>query len=291
MAKGEGSGGMSLGMKFIRLLIFLFNIVFFLIGVALLAIGIYVMVDPKLQTVGHTFNFDYTNDRIQQGLSYIQIFAVTLIVIGSFLVLVGFLGCCGAIKSFKFMHVLYATIIGIIIVAEIGITIYFVSFQSKFKEQLIPKLQLLINNTYAGPPITPGSNPGAVSLSWDLIQYNMKCCGAVSKTDFNSATVWNRTNPYNSSLPQFTYPLTCCPIVAQGSWNELPLDQLRQAERCATYDQGSVYTQGCYDKLMTLIATYKNSVIIGAVVILVVELLAFIFAISLYRRKADYNTL
>ncbi|CAF1188359.1 unnamed protein product [Didymodactylos carnosus] len=289
MAQGQGSGGMSLGMKFIRLIIFLFNIIFFLIGIVLLIIGIYVMADPKLQKLRPVLNIDYAN--VQQGLSYVEIFAIILIVIGGTLILIGFLGCCGAIKSFKFMHILYAFIIGIVILAEIGITIYFVSFQSKFKQKLVPKLQMSITNAYAGPPITQGANPGPVSLSWDFIQYNMRCCGAVSKFDFNSTTVWTRVNPFNSSAPQLAYPLTCCPIMAKNNWNKLPLQELSQAQTCATYDEDKVYTQGCYDSLMTLVSSYKKHTIIGAVVILVVELLAFIFAIILYRRKSDYHAL
>ena len=51
MASGQGHGSMSLSMKLIRLLIILFNLAFVVVGIVLLAIGIYVIKDPKITTI------------------------------------------------------------------------------------------------------------------------------------------------------------------------------------------------------------------------------------------------
>jgi hypothetical protein len=91
MASGQGHGGMSLSMKLIRLLIILFNLVFVAIGAVLLALGIYVLKDPKLQQLQPLLNPDVTS-KYSQGLSNIQIFAIVIIVIGGVLLLIGFLG-------------------------------------------------------------------------------------------------------------------------------------------------------------------------------------------------------
>jgi hypothetical protein len=59
---------------------------------------------------------------------------------------------------------------------EIGITIYFVAFKSKFEDQMIPKLQNAVQNTYEGPnKLLTGSadKPSAVSIAWDFIMYNV----------------------------------------------------------------------------------------------------------------------
>lgn len=74
-----------------------------------------------------------------------------------------------------------------------------------------------------------------------------------------------------------------------GSWNQLPTN-LSAANQCATTGTDA-YTQGCYDRLLDLISKYKNGFIIGAAVVGVVELFAFIFAIALYRRQDSYKTL
>jgi hypothetical protein len=91
MASGQGRGSMSLSMKLIRLLIVLFNMAFVIIGVALLAIGIYVLKDPKMQQLRPLLNPDITS-KYAQSLSNIEIFAILLIVIGGILLLIGFLG-------------------------------------------------------------------------------------------------------------------------------------------------------------------------------------------------------
>jgi hypothetical protein len=78
-------------MKFIRLLIVLFNLAFVLVGLALLAIGVYVVKDPKLQQLRPLLNPDITST-VSQSLSNIEIFAIGLIVIGGVLLVIGFLG-------------------------------------------------------------------------------------------------------------------------------------------------------------------------------------------------------
>ena len=63
--------------------------------------------------------------------------------------------------------------------------------------------------------------------------FQFKCCGVEGKGDFANATKWNRDNPWVSGT-KFTYPLTCCPLSSfQQDWNNLPVDQLKQAASCA----------------------------------------------------------
>jgi len=287
MASGQGHGGMSLSMKLIRLLIVLFNLAFCVIGTVLLGLGIYVVKDPKLQQLRPLLNPDLTAT-YSQSLSYIEIFAIAIIVLGGVLLGIGFLGCCGAIKGFRFLHVLYAFIIGVIILAEIAIVITFVVYQNQFRAQFVVKLRESIAASYVGPPLNSATGVNPVSLSWDFTQFNLQCCGAISKNDFSSASNWNRTNPYQPET-KLTIPFTCCPLSAEKSWTSLPTD-FSSANTCATTGFNG-YTQGCYDRLVDFIAAYKNNFLIGLAVVGVVEVLAFVFAITLYCRKTDYNTL
>ena len=170
-----GHGGMSCAMKTVRCVMVLFNILFFLIGAALLALGIYVMVDPRLQKLKETLPIN-GNPGLEKSISYIEIFAIVLIVLGSILLIVGFLGCCGAMKQVKLFLTCYAIIIAIIIIIEVGFTIYFVVFQAKFKDQFVPKLQDYARTTYQGPVgliTNTKPQPSAASLAWDFIMYNV----------------------------------------------------------------------------------------------------------------------
>ena len=54
-------------------------------------------------------------------------------------------------------------------------TIYFVVFQAKFKDQFVPKLQQSVKETYEGPLgliIDDLPKPSPVSLALDFIMYN-----------------------------------------------------------------------------------------------------------------------
>lgn len=96
MALGHGHGGMTLSMKFIRLLIVLFNLAFVVVGTIVLAMGVFVIKDPKMQQLRPLLNPDIVAS-YSQSLSNIETFAIALIVIGGVLLAIGFLG-----KIFKY---------------------------------------------------------------------------------------------------------------------------------------------------------------------------------------------
>ncbi|CAF0947953.1 unnamed protein product [Rotaria sordida] len=284
-----GHGGMSCGMKTMRFIIVVFNLIFFLIGLALLALGIYVVVDPSLKKIKEILPIN-SNPGVEKGLSYLEVIAIVIIVLGSILLIMGFLGCCGAMKQVKIFLIIYAIIVGIIILFEIAITIYFVAFKSKFRETFTPKLKEAIRNTYEGPFGLQSNSalpkPSAISIAWDFIMYNFKCCGVDSKFDFINTTKWNKTNPWASTMgngyKNFTYPITCCNIsnVFTEDWNNLPFDKLQSVAYCAV-NGTHINEMGCFDKFLNLIDTAKTWIIVGAVIILVIELTAFIVALAL----------
>jgi vacuolar-type H+-ATPase subunit I/STV1 len=287
MASGHGHGSMSLSMKLIRLLIVLFNLAFVVVGAVVLAIGVFVFKDPKMHQLRPLLNPDLVSS-YSQSLSNIDTFAIAIIVIGSVLLVIGFLGCCGAIKGFRFLHVVYAVIIGAIILAEIAIVVVFIAYQQRFRSELVGRLQESIVKFYVGTPVNGSKSANPVSLSWDFAQFNLKCCGVVGPNDFSRAGNWSRQDPYQSGA-NLTVPFTCCPLNATTSWTELPTD-FSAAKACATTG-ANAFKQGCYDRLILIIADYKKNVIIGGVIVGVIEVLAFIFAIILYCRKTDYSSL
>ncbi|CAF1290779.1 unnamed protein product [Rotaria sordida] len=242
---------------------------------------------PKMQQLGPLLNPEIMSS-YSQSLTNFQVFAIAIIVIGSALLTIGFLGCCGAVKGFRFLHVIYATVICLIIIAEITVVVVVIVYQGQFREELVPRLQNSIVTFYAGTPPYNSTSANSVSLSWDFAQFNLQCCGAASVNDFSNTTNWDRRNPYNEST-LLAVPFTCCPLGAAKSWTQLPAD-LTPATTCATTGIGA-YSQGCYDRLVDILLTYKKNVIIGCVIVGVIEILAVIFAIVLYRRKEDYASL
>ncbi len=183
---------------------------------------------------------------------------------------------------------LYALVLGVIIVAEIAVVVAFVAYQHRFRSELVLRLRESITTYYAGTPTNNSTYVNPISLSWDFTQFNLQCCGAISKNDFANAPNWDKKNPYQPDT-NLTVPFTCCPLGAAKSWTDLPTN-LTVANACATTGVNA-YSQGCYDRLLDIITTYKNNFIIIGSIVGVVEVLAFLFAILLYRRKEDYYSL
>jgi len=77
---------------------------FIVVGVILLAIGVYVVKDPKLQQLRPLLNPNLTS-AYSQSLSYIEIFAIAIIVVGGVLLAIGFLG--KKIKIFNLFSISY----------------------------------------------------------------------------------------------------------------------------------------------------------------------------------------
>ena len=198
------------------------------------------------------------------------------------------IGCCGAIKGFRFLHVLYAIIISGIILAEIGLIAYYLIYQNRFKYELSNKLKESITNYYAGTPINRTESINPISVSWDFLQFNLQCCGAINQDDYSDTNRWNRTNPYDPST-NLTVPFTCCPLNATKNWSGLPTNMI-EASTCAITGVDA-YSKGCYDRLVDFLATYKKYLIISVLIVVVLEMIAFSFAIVLYSRRKDYYAL
>lgn len=124
MAAGEGHGSMAIGMRVIQMITFAFNLIFVIIGAVFLGVGIYLVKDPKLQVLRPLLNPEI-GTQTTKNLSNVETLGIGIIIFGSILLIIGFLGCCGAVKGFRFLHVIYAIIIGAIIIAEIAVCIVF----------------------------------------------------------------------------------------------------------------------------------------------------------------------
>ncbi|XP_006028827.1 CD9 antigen isoform X2 [Alligator sinensis] len=81
------------GIKCIKYLLFVFNFIFWLAGTAVLAIGLWLRFDAQTKSI---FELESNNTTFYTGV-YILIGA------GALMMLVGFLGCCGALQESQCM--------------------------------------------------------------------------------------------------------------------------------------------------------------------------------------------
>jgi hypothetical protein len=103
------------------------------------------------------------------NLTYLDKCGIAFCVFGGFMVIISFLGCCGACKQVKCLLGLYSIILLLILLAEIAIGIFVAVYASKLKGILTPILQDSIKGSYMGDM----SNKSVGSVAWDAVMYNV----------------------------------------------------------------------------------------------------------------------
>uniref|UniRef100_A0A8D2ZKV1 CD9 molecule a n=1 Tax=Scophthalmus maximus TaxID=52904 RepID=A0A8D2ZKV1_SCOMX len=148
------------GIKCLKYLIFVFNGFFWLAGTAVIAIGLWLRLDPKTKGLFEGSDSPYV---FYTGV-YILIGA------GALMMVVGFLGCCGAIQESPTMLGLFFFFLLIIFAIEVAAGIWGFSNQSKVVNDITTFYLQTYNNFK-----TTGDERLREILR--VIQNGMNCCG------------------------------------------------------------------------------------------------------------------
>ncbi|XP_013405308.1 tetraspanin-9-like [Lingula anatina] len=133
--------------------------------------------------------------------------AYVLIGVGALVLILGFLGCCGAICKSVCMIDFYAGIVALLLIVEIVLVVLFFVIEDKVDQQLKDWLNVTLVNNFQGLPIPISTdNIDALSLGWSFLQISFNCCGINNYTDLHYATQWNRNVSDNFTL-QLNYLL------------------------------------------------------------------------------------
>ena len=174
-------------MRYVKYLMFFFNFLFWVTGVALVVIG----------GMGELLYGDYKSIT-QTGFTSAT---AILMGVGSVIGIIGFAGCYGAIRENHFTLKLFSYLLVLLLIAEIalGLWLYFAHFSlSKF-------LQDFLNNI-----LDKYQEDKDVMELIDKVQRKYECCGSKSYKDwFNSE--WNKQQQ-NKSVEYWvnSVPQSCC---------------------------------------------------------------------------------
>ncbi|WAR16246.1 TSN5-like protein [Mya arenaria] len=234
---------LSCGKSCMKYILFVINFIFFVLGAAAFGLGIWALVDKNkmnvLTKVGAAdSNFDVT------GL--LESAAIVLLVGGACILVIGFLGCCGAFKQSQCLLCLVTT-----------------EVKGFLKDN--------IKTTYQGKVDTNEE----FSIGLDYAQF--QCCGIDGSQDFNNATKWNRTATDPSKGPM-VIPPTCCKMNS----DKFLKDQVAELEDTdcpwVPTTTNSNQNKACWDSIEKYLKD-RISVVIGiAAGILVLELICVVFA-------------
>ncbi|NWW93823.1 TSN1 protein, partial [Rhynochetos jubatus] len=193
---------------FIKVMMILFNLAIFLGGGTLLGVGVWVTVD------GQSF-LDIFGALSSSVLQVVNV-SYFLIVIGAILMVIGFLGCCGAQKESKCLLMMFFSVVLIIFIAEVAAAVVALVYTGLAETLLTAVVTPLLKEKF-------GADDSFTHI-WNVTMSEVRCCGLNNYTDFTDSP-WHKekgTYPepcFGGSLPLAHPHLSGC--LLQGCFNQI----------------------------------------------------------------------
>ncbi|XP_029911701.1 CD63 antigen [Myripristis murdjan] len=176
--------GVEGGMKCVKFLLFFFNFIFWICGLALIVVG--VLVQMALHS---TFMI---KDASASAIPLV------LIIVGVVIFFIAFFGCCGAWKENYCMITMFSILLSLIIIVEIAAAIAGYIYRGK--------LTVIVQDSFTDMINQYNSNStDEFRNAVDKMQEDLKCCGV------NSSSDWKNFRPGGNSVPD-----SCCINVTAG---------------------------------------------------------------------------
>uniref|UniRef100_A0A3Q0T1N7 Tetraspanin n=1 Tax=Amphilophus citrinellus TaxID=61819 RepID=A0A3Q0T1N7_AMPCI len=180
------------GIKCVKYLMFIFNFFFWLAGTAVLAIGLWLRLDQKTKGLFEGPESPYV---FYTGV-YILIGA------GALMMVVGFLGCCGAIRESPCMLGLFFFFLLIIFAIEVAAGIWGFSNQSKVVND-ITTFYIQTYNNYKS------TRDERLKETLRVIQTELNCCGPSGKVEETDRETCPKGEPLEEFIIKVKLSYTC----------------------------------------------------------------------------------
>jgi len=171
----------------LKFLVFIFNILFFMVGCGIIGLGCYMYFEMKdyLSFLGDTGFVDAT---------------IGFIVVGVILTIVSFFGICAVCTNNSCMFKGFGCLMLLVVIAEFGIAIAILILKVDAEEAISDAMNNSLNDYGNGTKTE-------VTSSWDNIQHDLKCCGVDRYTDWKNTTFnqQGNTTKYGDDVPD-----SCC---------------------------------------------------------------------------------
>nr|XP_020851069.1 tetraspanin-16 isoform X1 [Phascolarctos cinereus] len=173
----------------LKILMFLFNSIIFFGGLGLLGIGLCLKIDGSSLT-------DFLGVTVSP-FTQLLVVRYLCIVIGSILLLLGILGCWGAIRENKSLLLLFFIIILTLFLVKMASAMIILIFSST-----VNVLFAHIDSWAVRTLQESYDKKEDITKMWNTTMKELQCCGFHNYTDFNGSTYQNQSGGY--------YPIFCC---------------------------------------------------------------------------------
>ncbi|XP_078510264.1 tetraspanin-11 [Lissotriton helveticus] len=171
----------------LKYLLFVFNFLFWVGGAAVMAVGVWTMIEKS----------DFLS---LLASSTFAVSAYILIFAGSFVMMIGFLGCCAIIREKRSCLSLYFSMLLLVFLIELVAGVLAYVYYQTLGEELKQHLNQTMMDNYG----QPGKEP--LTQAIDRLQQDLKCCGSNSSSDWLSSA-------YIRSTTDILVPESCCKTI------------------------------------------------------------------------------
>nr|XP_005986977.1 PREDICTED: CD82 antigen isoform X2 [Latimeria chalumnae]XP_005986978.1 PREDICTED: CD82 antigen isoform X2 [Latimeria chalumnae] len=246
--------------KATKYFLFLFNLLFFILGAVILGFGLWIQLDKT----SFIAVLESSSVALKTG-SFI------LIGVGSVTMLMGFLGCIGAVNEIKCLLGLYFTCLLLILIAQIAAGVLIYVQRDMLKEEMSSIVHKVILNY--NPDDGESDN---AEQTWDYIQKHLRCCGWNGPQNWTQNVILNSTKNF--------YPCSCGNATA-GVQKELGFCETDE------YEEWPVYSRGCMESVEEWLLSNIGIILGVCIGVAVVELLGMILSMYLCKsvQTEDYT--
>uniref|UniRef100_T1IXW3 Tetraspanin n=1 Tax=Strigamia maritima TaxID=126957 RepID=T1IXW3_STRMM len=236
-------------------------------GCALLGLGIWLLVDPH-----KTAMFDLIE--IDEHEPMMRYLAYGFVGVGGFILLVGVIGCCGALLESKCLLVVYFFTLFIVLAAEVSIGVLAYLYRTQLMVKLEAGLKKKLNKEY-GHVDKP-----AFTQAVDYTQYKFSCCGIISPLDYKN-TSWykEKFNNHNNNVS-----MTCCKL-SSTEWDAWKNPQPMNKDLCQNnehdYNKNQRHRQGCKDAIEESFKHENLIIILVGPLIAILEIFGMVISMCL----------
>ncbi|XP_054443094.1 CD82 antigen [Pteronotus mesoamericanus] len=254
--------------KVTKYFLFLFNLLFFILGGVILGFGVWILADKS--------SFIFV---LQNSSSLFNVGAYIFISVGAVTMLMGFLGCIGAVNEVRCLLGLYFVFLLLILIAQVAAGVLFYFNTDKVKQEMGSIVTRLIRDYKDG-------EEDRLQQGWDYVQAQGKCCGWASPNNWTeNAELMNRTT--------VTYPCSC-EIEDRDDSSRLVRKGFCEGNTTQSGNDPEdwpVYKEGCMQKVEAWLQDNLGIILGVCVGIAVIELLGMLLSICLCRHihSEDYS--
>jgi len=178
---------LSCGVEFMRGVLLFLNILFILVGLAILGIGIYMKVDNNFSSILSKLTGESGFEA--QSFGYL---AFALIGGGVFTLLIALFGCMGTLWHNRCLLYMYAIILAILMIVELVAFIMAFVYKGQLKKTYEDALNNVLQDALKG-------NKKELLSAFTELEIAMKCCGVFNISDYRNYP--NETSEYCNKNP------------------------------------------------------------------------------------------